>query len=135
MFCNGANIACHCVIIDVGRFLAVAANKEDAVVMATRMSVGDIGVRTLNAHRDIVRDEQVKDAIDAVWRNPLAPQFGDIVSNVIGGRRLFFSREGIEDGSAHWRPLLILSLQSVAGCVCQIRAGWFVMMMVFGHIC
>lgn len=84
MFSYGAHIARDGVIIDMRRFLAVAAHQEDAVMMATWMGVGDVGVRAFDTHRDIVRHEQVKDAVDAVWRHPLAPCLGNIVGNVVG---------------------------------------------------
>ncbi len=134
MFRNGANVARHDVIIDMRCFLAVTADEEDAIMMTTRMGVGDIGIRAFHAHGDVVRHEQVEDAIDAVGRHSLAPNLGHAVGNVIGRRGLFFGGERIEYRSAHGRPLLVLSFQRVAGCVGQACASRFVMVMVFGHM-
>ena len=75
MFCNSTNIARDPIIIDMSRFLAVAADEEDAIMMTAGMSVGDIGIRTFNAHGDVVCYEQIEDAVNAVGRDPLTPHF------------------------------------------------------------
>lgn len=134
MFCDSTNVVRNHIIIDMDRFLAVAADEKDAIMMAARMCVRDIGVGAFYTHGDVVDYEQIQDAVNAVGRHPLAPRLGNVVRNVIGGCRFLFGCKRLEYRGAHGGPLLILSFQRVTGRVCQACAGRFVMMMLFGHI-
>ena len=51
---------------------AFVTDKENAVMRATRMGIGEIGIRAFDPHRKIVRHEQVKDSVNAVGRDALA---------------------------------------------------------------
>jgi hypothetical protein len=94
------------VIIDMFCATAGVADQEDAIMAATGVAVGDIGIGTFNPPRKIGFHEQIEDAIDGIGGDPLAARFRDVFGNVIGRSRAFAQCERTKDISAHFGPLL-----------------------------
>lgn len=61
------------IIVEVRCFTASIADQKDAIVMASRMAVGDVGVGAFNPPRKVGAHKQIENAVNAVGRNPLAP--------------------------------------------------------------
>lgn len=104
--CYGSHRLSDTVLIEMLNGSAGVANQEDAIVHAARMRIGDVGIAAFDPQRDILSDEQVQDAVDAIGSNPpselLAYQLGDIIG--AGGGFQFTQRA--EHCSAHLGPLL-----------------------------
>ena len=61
---DGADGAADLFVVDMGGLAAFVADQEDAIVLAPWMGVGEISVGAFHPQREIVRHEQVEDAID-----------------------------------------------------------------------
>src|SRR5689334_16959603 len=61
VFRSLTNAARQIVVVDVHRLSARVADQEDAVVEAAGMLVRDIGIRALDAAREISGHEQIED--------------------------------------------------------------------------
>mgnify|MGYP003376991983 CR=1 FL=1 len=89
---GGANTGRQFVVVDMHRAAAAVADQEDTVMQAARMAVGDKGVGALNPADEVVHDEQVENAIDAIRRYPCLLYTSDAAderSSVdLGGRRI-----------------------------------------------
>ena len=67
--CDLANRSRSFVIIDMDCFAAFIADQEDAIMFAAGVRIGEIGIGTLHSQSEVVRHEQVKNAIDTVGCN------------------------------------------------------------------
>jgi hypothetical protein len=108
---------------------ASIADQENAVVQASGMRVGDIGIGAFDTARKVGRNEQVENAVDAVGCNALAALLRDEISNIIGRCRLFERRQHRKDIGSHLRPLLASVSQRNLRCLSQCAAAMFVVMM------
>ena len=85
---------------------ARVTDQKNAVVNATRVGVGKIGIAAFNAAGDILRHEKIEDAVDRVGRDAPAKQFADGLGDVIGARRLVERRKRLKDRRAEIGPML-----------------------------
>lgn len=108
----------NAVIVDVRGLSAVVADKEDTVVDAARMAVGDERIGALDAADQVICDEKVKDSIDAVWCNAFATRLRDRIGNVISAGRLVPIGYGAENVRAHIGP------QFTSGFQCSPCSGF-----------
>ena len=121
------------IVIDVRRPAADIADKEDAIVQASRMGIGEIGVGAFNPHRDIVGDEQIEDAIDAVGGDTTTLGSADSLGNVIGARGFFKGGERGKHGGTHRCPLFAGADEGAFGGDGQRRAGRIAMIMIMSR--
>lgn len=133
MFSHRTDFARYHVIVHMCGFLAASAHEENAIMMATGVRVGDVGVCALHPHGDVVGNEQVKNAVDAIGSHPLTTRFRHIVSDVVGRGRLFLCRQSVKDRRSHRGPLFILRFQRRARSVSQIGSGWLMMVVMISH--
>src|SRR3990167_6831798 len=103
-FGRGADAARNLVIVDMHRGAARIADQEDAVVQAARMAVRDKGVRALDTADQVIRDEQVEDAVNAVRRDALAASLRHDVGNFIGAGGFADFGDRVENLGAHIGP-------------------------------
>src|SRR5690242_19216494 len=87
IFGRFADSARQIVVVDVHRLAAAVANEEDAVVEAAGMLVRDIGIRALDAAREVGGHEQVENPVDAVGGDAPALGARDGFGDVIGACR------------------------------------------------
>ena len=127
------------IVIDMRRAAARIANEENTVVKTIGVGIGKIGIGTFDAHRDIVGDEQIEDAINAIGGNAPALRGTDRLGHVIGAGRLVEPGKGREDRRAHRGPLLAGSDQRPFGSGIERRTRPVAMVMIMcrchtGHI-
>ena len=127
---DGTQFTAHRIIINMGGFTAFIAYQKDAIVLATGMAVGEEGIGAFDSQRQIIRHEQVQDAIDAVGRDTFAPATRQIIGNVISGHRAFMPCQLAENSLTHAGPLLTRIGQRGAGSINQLGAGMNVMCMI-----
>src|SRR3989344_2156340 len=132
-FCRPANAARQPIIIDMRRVSAGIAHQEYAIVHASRVRIGDIGVDALYPARKIGAHEQVENAIDGVGRHPLAALAADGIGNVIGRCRLFDLGQIGKDRLAHLGPLLARSFERTPRGDGKVFA--LVLVMLVGLVC
>src|SRR5690606_35001564 len=120
------------VVVEMRGLPAIVADQENAVVTATRMGVGDIGIGALDPIGEVGPHEQVEDAIDRIGRDALAAALRESFSNVVCRGGLVLRCERFEHGFAHVGPLLVGSGQRVTRGGEELRAGMFAMGMA-GH--
>lgn len=99
-------------------------------MLAARMRVGEIGIRTFHPEREVIGHEQVKNTINAVRCHPLAARTRKVVSNVICRGRSVMLRQFGKNRFAHTRPLLARFDQGVARSIDEAFARMFVMCMI-----
>lgn len=114
----------------MGRLAAFVAHQKNAIMFATGMAVGEVGVGALNPHGQIVAHKQIKDPVDAVGGHALATLAGKIVRNIIGRGRPFVAGQFGKDSFAHAGPLLARFGQRLARLIDQILARMFVMCVI-----
>ena len=121
------------IVVDMRGLTTAVAHKEDAVVATSRVRVDDIGIRRLDALRQILGHEQIEDAIDTVGRD--TPIFGlrDRIGNIVGRCRPIESRQRSEYGRAHRRPLLTRAFECGLRLSLQLGAVGKLMMMRVRH--
>src|SRR5690348_9145587 len=90
-----AHSARQIVIVEVNGLAAGVADQEDAVVKTAGMLVRDIGIRALDAAREVGGHEQVEDAVDAVGGDAASLGARNRFRDVIGACRLLEIRERI----------------------------------------
>ena len=108
---GGAHTRRQFVVVDMHRAAARVADQEDAVVEAAGVAVRDEGVGAFDAADEVVRDEQVEDAIDAVGRDALAALLRDDVGDFIGARGLADFGDSVENLGAHVGPRFARALE------------------------
>ncbi len=81
---DGAHLVADIIVINMGRFAAFVTDEKDAIMLASGMAVGEIGIGAFDPHRQIVGHEQVQYAVNTVGRHPLASRLRQIVGNIIG---------------------------------------------------
>ena len=117
------------VIIQMHRMTALVANQEDAIVAATGMRIGKIGVGAFNPVGQIGAHEQVEYAVNAVGCDAPPATRAEAVGNVVSGERAILPGQHIEDFGAQRGPLFARASQHPAGSMHQLIARMFMVMM------
>ena len=86
---------------------------------AARMIIRQKGILALDAKRQIARDEQIEDSIDAIRRNAPSHDCAQPFSNFIGADWLTCLGKNLEHIAAHFGPLLAFSSQDRASRIGQ----------------
>jgi hypothetical protein len=120
------------IVVEMNCLAATIANQKYAVMLATGMAVGDIGIGAFDPARKIGAHEQIQDTVDAIGSDPLAASRCNALGDVIGGGRLTARCESGKNIGAHVSPLLARLHKRCLGGGNQPCAGMFAMMMT-GH--
>jgi|GEM_PF-6041981 len=104
--CYGPHGLPDTVLIEMLNGPAGVADQEDAIVHAARMRVGNVGIAAFDPQRDILSDEQVQNAVDAIGSNPPSELLAYQLSDIIGAGGGFQFTQRSEHCSAHLGPLL-----------------------------
>lgn len=119
------------IIIKVACRTAIVTDQEDTIMPAARMAVSEIGIGAFDPVGEIGPHEQVKNAVNAVGRNPLAPLLSDQFSNVIGRGGPVLRGQRLEHVGAHECPLLPRTGELALCFLDQLEAGVFVMCVIY----
>ena len=120
------------IIINMRGFSARIADQKDAIVAATGVAIGDIGIGAFNPAGQIAADKQIQNTINAVGRHPLAASCRNAFCHIIGRNRPPLRRQRGKNIGAHLGPLLTRLLKCVARRIGQCMARMFVVV-VPGH--
>src|SRR5690554_4145428 len=116
------------------RLSACVTDKENAIMFAAGVAVGQIGVGTLHPHGKVGGHKQVKNAVNAIGRNTLAARCRNQLGYIIGRCRARETGKRLKDSGARVGPLLASRLQIMA-CSIGKRFAVMLMMLMFSHQC
>ena len=103
-------------------------------MFAAGVAVGQIGIGTLHPHGKVGGHKQVKNAVNAIGRNTLAPRCRNQLGYIIGRCRARETGKRLKDSGARVGPLLPGFLQIMA-CSIGKRFAVMLMMLMFSHQC
>ena len=111
----GTDVTGYGIIVDVSRLTATVADKENTVMQAAGVTVGDECVAAFHPAHKVIGNEQVKDPIHAVRRDPPSPTIGNHVCDVVRGCRSVESCYRVKNRGTHVSPLLTCCFQRRLG--------------------
>src|SRR5690606_6717405 len=106
---------------------ACVTDKENALMFAAGVAVGQLGNSTLHPHGKVGGHKQVKDAVNAIGRNAFAGRCRNHLGYIIGRGWARETGKRLKDSGARVGPLLPGFLQIMA---CSIGKRFAVMLMM-----